>query len=89
LIPLLLGTTVGLFFGYQPVAAVVLGSLLASHTLLAAPIIVRLGETRPEPITITFGATVSAQFVFHHWILWQSRRACHGKGIQNQREANA
>jgi Kef-type K+ transport system membrane component KefB len=57
-IPLLLGTAVGLLFGYQPVAAVVIGSLLASHTLLAAPIIVRLGETRLEPITITFGATV-------------------------------
>jgi hypothetical protein len=27
-----------------------LGSLLASHTLLAAPIVVRLGETRLEPI---------------------------------------
>ena len=58
LTPLLLGTAVGLLFGYQPVAAVVLGSLLASHTLLAAPIIVRLGETRLEPVTITFGATV-------------------------------
>jgi len=58
LIPLLLGTAVGLLFGYQPVAAIVLGSLLASHTLLAAPIVVRLGETRLEPITITFGATV-------------------------------
>ena len=58
LTPLLLGTAVGLLFGYQPVAAVVLGSLLASHTLLAAPIIVRLGATRLEPITITFGATV-------------------------------
>jgi Kef-type K+ transport system membrane component KefB len=58
LTPLLLGTAVGLFFGYQLVAAIVLGSLLASHTLLAAPIIVRLGGTRLEPITITFGATV-------------------------------
>jgi Kef-type K+ transport system membrane component KefB len=57
-IPLLLGTAVGLLFGYEPIAAVVIGSLLASHTLLAAPIIVRLGETRLEPITITFGATV-------------------------------
>jgi Kef-type K+ transport system membrane component KefB len=57
-IPLLLGTAVGLLFGYQPVAAVVIGSLLASHTLLGAPIIVRLGETRLEPITITIGATV-------------------------------
>jgi Kef-type K+ transport system membrane component KefB len=58
LIPLLLGTAAGLSFGYEPIAAIVLGSLLASHTLLAAPIIVRLGETRLEPITITFGATV-------------------------------
>src|SRR6476660_6813943 len=58
LIPLLLGTAVGLLFGYQPITAIVLGSLLASHTLLAAPIIVRLGGTRLEPITITFGATV-------------------------------
>jgi Kef-type K+ transport system membrane component KefB len=57
-IPLLLGTAAGLLFGYEPVTAIVLGSLLASHTLLAAPIIVRLGETRLEPITITFGATV-------------------------------
>jgi Kef-type K+ transport system membrane component KefB len=57
-VPLLLGTAVGLLFGYQPVAAIVLGSLLASHTLLAAPIIVRLGATRLEPVTITFGATV-------------------------------
>jgi Kef-type K+ transport system membrane component KefB len=57
-IPSHLGTAVGLLFGYQPVAAVVIGSLLASHTLLAAPIVVRLGETRLEPITISFGATV-------------------------------
>jgi len=34
-IPLLLGAAVGLLFGYQPVAAIVLGSLLASHTLLS------------------------------------------------------
>jgi Kef-type K+ transport system membrane component KefB len=33
-IPLLLGTAVGLWFGYHTIAAVVLGSLLASHTLL-------------------------------------------------------
>ena len=57
-IPLVLGTAVGLRFGYSPVAAVVLGSLLASHTLLALPIITQLGETRLEPITVTVGATV-------------------------------
>src|SRR5580704_16564523 len=57
-IPLALGTGVGLWFGYQPVAAIVLGSLLASHTLLALPIITRLGETRLEPVIVTVGATV-------------------------------
>lgn len=57
-IPLALGTAVGLRFGYSPVAALVLGSLLASHTLLALPIITELGETRLEPITVAVGATV-------------------------------
>ena len=57
-IPLALGTAVGLRFGYSPVAAVVLGSLLASHTLVALPIITELGATRLEPVTVTVGATV-------------------------------
>jgi hypothetical protein len=34
-IPLLLGAAVGLWFGYHLLAALVIGSLLASHTLLA------------------------------------------------------
>ena len=46
LTPLLLGTAVGFWFGYEPIGAIVLGSLLASHTLLAAPIVSRLGVTR-------------------------------------------
>jgi Kef-type K+ transport system membrane component KefB len=58
LTPLLLGTAVGFWFSYEPIGAIVLGSLLASHTLLAAPIVSRLGVTRLEPITITIGATV-------------------------------
>ena len=57
-IPLALGTAVGLRFGYSPVAAVVLGSLLASHTLLGLPIITKLGKIRIEPVTVTVGATV-------------------------------
>jgi Kef-type K+ transport system membrane component KefB len=52
-LPLLLGTAVGLLFGYHVVTAVVLGSLLASHTLLGLPIITRIGATRLEPFTIT------------------------------------
>ena len=41
LLPLLLGTGVGLLFGYPIVPAIVIGSLLASHTLLGLPIVAR------------------------------------------------
>jgi Kef-type K+ transport system membrane component KefB len=58
LLPLLLGAGVGLLFGYAAIPAIVIGSLLASHTLLGLPTIARLGETHLEPITITVGATV-------------------------------
>ena len=57
-IPLALGIIVGLGFGYSPVAAVVLGSLMASHTLLALSILAEVGVDRLEPITVTVGATV-------------------------------
>jgi Kef-type K+ transport system membrane component KefB len=57
-IPLVLGTAVGFLFGYQTIAAVVIGSLLASHTLLSNPIITQLGLNRLEPMVVTNGATV-------------------------------
>src|SRR3954447_21239990 len=38
-LPLLLGTAVGLVFGYGMLTAVVIGSLLASHTLLGLPVV--------------------------------------------------
>lgn len=57
-LPQLLGTGVAALFGYPFIAAVVIGSLLASHTLLGLPILVRLGETRLEAMTVTVGATV-------------------------------
>jgi Na+:H+ antiporter len=56
--PLLLGTSVALLSGYSLVPAIVVGSLLASHTLLGLPTIARLGEMYLEPVTITVGATV-------------------------------
>ncbi|MEM6519335.1 MAG: cation:proton antiporter, partial [Cyanobacteria bacterium P01_C01_bin.70] len=40
------------------VAAVLIGSLLASHTLLAYPIVMRLGVARDESVTVTVGATI-------------------------------
>ena len=57
LVPLLLGTVAGLVLGYATIPAIVVGSLLASHTLLAGPIIDRLGLQRLEPVTVTVGAS--------------------------------
>jgi Kef-type K+ transport system membrane component KefB len=57
-VPLLLGMAVGLMFGYSLITAIAVGSLLASHTLLGSPIVVRLGANRLEPVIITVGATV-------------------------------
>jgi Kef-type K+ transport system membrane component KefB len=56
--PLLLGTLYGLFFGYAVIPAIVIGSLLASHTLLSLSIVIRLGAIRLEPVIVTIGATV-------------------------------
>jgi len=57
-IPLLLGTAVGILFDFSVTSAIVIGSLLASHTLLALPIVTRLGVNRSEPVTVTIGATI-------------------------------
>src|SRR5262245_32209710 len=57
-LPLVLGVLVGLWFGYAAIPAIVLGSLLASHTLLGLPIVTELGANRLEPVTVTAGATV-------------------------------
>jgi Kef-type K+ transport system membrane component KefB len=57
-VPLLLGTLVGFMFGYGAVAAVVLGSLLASHTLLGTAIVQEHKAGGLEPVAVTFGATV-------------------------------
>jgi Na+:H+ antiporter len=57
-VPLLLGTVVGLVFDYGVIAALVVGSLLASHTLLGLSIVAQLGANRLEPVTVTVGATV-------------------------------
>jgi Kef-type K+ transport system membrane component KefB len=57
-IPLLLGTLAAHWLGYGLLPAIVVGSLLASHTLLAAAIVTKLGVNRLEPVVVTFGATM-------------------------------
>jgi Kef-type K+ transport system membrane component KefB len=57
-IPLLTGFAVGMYFGYGSIGALVIGSLLASHTLLGYPIVQRLGLVQNEAVTVTIGATI-------------------------------
>ncbi len=57
-IPLAGGILVGLTFGYGWIGALLIGSLLASHTLLGYPIIQGLGLARDEAVTVTIGATI-------------------------------
>jgi Kef-type K+ transport system membrane component KefB/nucleotide-binding universal stress UspA family protein len=58
IVPLIFGTTVGRVFGFDWNAAILIGSLFASHTLLAYPIVSRLGVVNNEAVTITIGATI-------------------------------
>jgi Kef-type K+ transport system membrane component KefB len=58
LLPLAAGTTVGLAFGYSWVSSLLIGSLLASHTLIGYPIVQRLGLGGEEVIAVTVGATI-------------------------------
>ncbi|NEZ63546.1 sodium:proton antiporter [Leptolyngbyaceae cyanobacterium CCMR0082] len=57
-IPLMGGILLGRWTGFGWVAAVLIGSLMSSHTLLAYPIVMRLGVTRDESVTVTVGATI-------------------------------
>lgn len=58
LAPLITGTLVGRLFGFDWNASILIGSLFASHTLLAYPIISRLGVVGNEAVTVTIGATI-------------------------------
>jgi Kef-type K+ transport system membrane component KefB len=57
-IPLIAGIIVGRIFGFGWNTSVLIGSLLASHTLLAYPIVKRLGVLNDEAVTVSIGATI-------------------------------
>ena len=57
-IPLIVGTIVGRIFNFDWNASILIGSLFASHTLLAYPIVSRLGVVGNEAVTVTIGATI-------------------------------
>lgn len=57
-LPQLMGMALGFLLGLDWLGMILLGSAFASHTLLAFPILTRLGVTRNEAVAVTAGATV-------------------------------
>lgn len=51
------GFTLGLIFGYSLMTSLMIGILLSSHSIIAYPILVKLGLSRIEPVSVTIGAT--------------------------------
>lgn len=58
IVPLIAGILVGRLFNFSWNTSLLIGSLLASHTLLAYPIVSRLGVVNNEAVTVTIGATI-------------------------------
>ncbi|MEJ2262079.1 MAG: cation:proton antiporter [Anaerolineales bacterium] len=58
IIPEVSGIGLGRLFGLDWSGSVLLGSVYASHTLVAFPILSRLGILRNESVSVTVGATV-------------------------------
>jgi Kef-type K+ transport system membrane component KefB/nucleotide-binding universal stress UspA family protein len=58
LMPQLMGMGLGWILGLGWLGMILLGSAFASHTLIAFPILTRLGVTRNEAVAVTTGATV-------------------------------
>jgi Kef-type K+ transport system membrane component KefB/mannitol/fructose-specific phosphotransferase system IIA component (Ntr-type)/nucleotide-binding universal stress UspA family protein len=63
LVPALAGTAAGLALGYSLAAALLLGAVFASHTLLAYPIASRLGIIRNEAVTTALGGTILTEIL--------------------------
>jgi Kef-type K+ transport system membrane component KefB len=57
-IPQVVGTGVGLLAGYGWLAAILIGSLMASHTLLGFPIVQRMKLVTDEAVAVTIGGTI-------------------------------
>ncbi len=58
LLPMGLGTWAMLALGYNLLAALLVASCFASHTLLALPVLGKLGIMRTQAVTATLGATL-------------------------------
>ncbi|WP_347239572.1 cation:proton antiporter [Microcoleus sp. FACHB-68] len=58
IIPMVLGTGAMLLLGYGYLAAILVASCFATHTLLALPILTKLGIMRTQTVTATLGGTL-------------------------------
>lgn len=63
IVPALFGVGAGLALGYSLAAALLLGAVFASHTLLAYPIASRLGIIRNEAVTTALGGTILTEIL--------------------------
>ena len=61
--PMILGTVAMMALGYGFLAAVLVASCFASHTLLALPVLSKLGIMRVPAVNITLGATLITNVV--------------------------
>lgn len=57
-VPMVLGTLAMVAIGYSYLAAILVASCFASHTLVALPVLSRLGIMRTQAVTATLGATL-------------------------------
>ncbi len=59
LIPMIIGTLVSIYvFRFSILSSVLLASMFASHTLIAYPIVSKLGISRDKSVSITVGGTM-------------------------------
>lgn len=58
-----LGILLGLALGYNVPSSILLGSLFASHTLIAFPILTQLGLVKNEAVAVTIGATIVTNII--------------------------
>lgn len=54
-LPMILGTVAMLLLGYGLLASILVASCFATHTLLALPVLTKLGIMRSQPVTATLG----------------------------------
>jgi Kef-type K+ transport system membrane component KefB/mannitol/fructose-specific phosphotransferase system IIA component (Ntr-type) len=62
-IPQVAGTGLGLVYGYPLASSLLLGSVFASHTVLAYPIASRLGIVKTLAVTTTLGGTILTEIL--------------------------